>query len=153
MKPMDKSSAIHILSWKYEYPYDFYNVKAKEESIAEMLENPYFVVRNTNKEIVGFFCIGYASQVPNGYLFGAYKEGLVDIGFGMKPELTGKGGGSSFLAFILHYIEEEYKGMPIRLTVAEFNKRAIRLYEKFGFVKNKEFDNMATRFQTMVREL
>ncbi|MFT8321303.1 MAG: GNAT family N-acetyltransferase [Bacillus sp. (in: firmicutes)] len=152
LKKMDRKCAEHVLNWKYEYPYDFYNDEDKKESIAELLGNPYFVVLNTTREIIGFFCIGYAAQVPNGYLFGAYEDGYIDIGFGLKPELTGRGNGFFYLSFILQYIEEKYKGMPIRLTVAKFNRRAIHLYEKVGFVKRIEFDNLITEFQTMVKE-
>ncbi|WP_231710683.1 hypothetical protein [Gracilibacillus suaedae] len=49
-----------------------------------------------NNGLVGFFCIGKPAQVPAGFKVGAYQEGFVDIGIGMKPELTGRGNGSSF---------------------------------------------------------
>ncbi|WP_309299184.1 N-acetyltransferase [Ureibacillus sinduriensis] len=41
--------------------------------------------------------------------------------------------------------------MSIRLTVAKFNQRAIRLYEKLGFKKDKEFWTDRAEFMTMVK--
>lgn len=42
-----------------------------------------------------------------------------------------------------------YGNVPVRLTVAAFNQRAIHLYEKFGFVKEMEFAAVSVDFQTM----
>jgi len=46
-----------------------------------------------------------------------------------------------------------YMGLygPVSLTVATLIKRAIRLYEKFGFVKEIEFTTNFADFQTMRR--
>ena len=150
--PANEQNALDILSWRYPPPYDLYNDNGGEESVKEFLQHPYFAVKTEMDEVIGFYCLGYAAQVPNGYLFGVYEEGYFDIGLGMKPELTGKGNGSSFFAFILNSVEKRYGRIPLRLTVATFNERAIHLYEKFGFEKRMIFDDMVTTFQTMVKE-
>ncbi|TRZ39061.1 GNAT family N-acetyltransferase [Niallia circulans] len=143
---MTKAWAEEILDWNYEPPYDFYNDNNKEESMKELLEAPYFAVLNDSGNLAGFYCIGYAAQVPLGYLFGAYQEDCVDIGLGMKPELTGKGNGGSFIRFVL----EQVKGSKsIRLTVADFNERAITLYEKVGFQKTYMFAGEELNFIVM----
>lgn len=92
---MDEEYARQILTWKYEAPYDFYNNEESSESLNELLENPYYAVLNQNNDLVGFFCIGKAAQVPFGHTVGAYSEDLTDIGIGMNPTLTGQGLGSS----------------------------------------------------------
>ncbi|MED4039020.1 GNAT family N-acetyltransferase [Niallia taxi] len=143
---MTKALAEVILDWKYEPPYDFYNDNNKEESMKELLEEPYFAVLNDDGNLVGFYCIGYAAQVPLGYLFGAYQEDCLDIGLGMKPELTGKGNGESYIQFVL----EQIKGSKsIRLTVADFNERAITLYERAGFRKTYMFAGEEVTFFVM----
>lgn len=116
-----------------------------------MLENSYYVVLDHKDRLVGFFCIGNSAKVPIGAQFCAYTEDLIDIGIGMKPELTGQGLGFTFFSFILRYIQDNFKEVPIRLTVAKFNQRAIHLYEKFGFVKKMEFNKESTIFLTMVK--
>ncbi|MBY7142623.1 GNAT family N-acetyltransferase [Virgibacillus sp. NKC19-3] len=121
-------------------------------AIKELLADEYYcVIDKSNEELVGYFCMGKSAQVPAGFPFGAYPEGFVDIGIGMKPELTGRGNGSIFFSFILRYIYRNAHS-PLRLTVATFNHRAIHLYEKFGFVSKMKFLNNSIGFITMIKE-
>lgn len=69
----------------------------------------------------------------------------------MNPKMVGKGNGFELCSFILRYIEKNYIGSPIRLTVAKFNQRAIHLYEKLGFVKKDEFTTDFAEFMTMIK--
>jgi [ribosomal protein S18]-alanine N-acetyltransferase len=151
IQKMNESMAIEILGWKYEPPYDFYNNELSPESIIELMENNYSVIISDADELMGFFCTGTAAQVPSGSLLGAYEDRMLDIGLGMKPVLTGKGNGTQFFSFVIKTIEEMYGSVPLRLTVAKFNERAIHLYEKFGFVKKDEFLSGTSDFITMVQ--
>lgn len=81
-----------------------------------------------------------------------YIDDCIDIGIGMRPDLTGKGLGSSFLTTILMEIEVLFPSTPIRLTVASFNQRAIHLYEKLGFRIQHHFQRKSTNFYIMVRK-
>jgi [ribosomal protein S18]-alanine N-acetyltransferase len=151
VRNMTEEYAKQILNWKYEAPHDFYNNEETSESLNELLETPYYVVLNQDQELVGFFCIGIVAQVPFGSTVGAYNEDMRDIGIGMNPAITGQGFGASFFSFILSYIQETYGLDAIRLTVANFNQRAIHLYTKLGFVKKVEFNRDTTEFITMVK--
>lgn len=142
---------MEILLWKYEKPYDLYNDELNSEAVDEILDNPYFVIVEQDYELIGYFCTGESAQVPAGNKVNAYEESCIDIGIGLKPSLTGKGFGSTFFSFILQDIRESHPKTPMRLTVATFNKRAIHLYEKFGFVEQKKFDSAVTEFITMVK--
>lgn len=153
IQKISKNDAIQILNWKYNAPYDFYNNEENEESIKELLENSFSIVVDERNQLVGFFCIGNSAQVPAGSHLGAYSEKCIDIGLGMRPDLTGQGLGVIFFSFILRHIQETDKSIPLRLTVAKFNERAIRLYEKLGFKKRMEFSNGTTLFLTMVRDM
>lgn len=149
IRDMNEMTANEILDWKYEAPFDFYNNERNNESLHEILENDYYAVVNDKEEIVGFYCIGVSAQVPIGAKFDAYIEDMVDIGIGMKPELTGLGFGSTFFSFVLNHIRTIYTNKFIRLTVATFNKRAIHLYEQLGFEKKMQFRTDSTEFITM----
>lgn len=153
LKEMDEIYAEKILSWKYEAPYDFYNNEYSVEAVWEMLNSSYTAILNNQDEVFGFFCIGDSAQVPIGAESGTYPHGYVDVGIGMNPEFTGRGEGLSFFKFILQQIYQVHGVMPVRLTVAAFNTRAIHLYEKLGFVKEKEFCHGDNVFITMVREV
>ncbi|MGE7623027.1 GNAT family N-acetyltransferase [Viridibacillus sp. NPDC096237] len=148
---MNMEFAKEILGWRYAAPYDFYNNELDTEALNEILDNPYYSVVNNSGELVGFFCIGQSAQVPSGSQFGTYSEEMIDIGIGMKPGLTGKGYGSTFFSFVLNHIQGE-NCIPIRLTVAKFNHRAIHLYEKFGFVRFMEFCNNSIEFIVMIKK-
>lgn len=141
-----------ILTWEYDKPYDFYNNELTDEDMKERLDGSYYALVNDNKELFGFFCIGENAQVPFGKKIGVYSDDSIDMGLGMNPKLVGKGNGFEFCSFILLYIEKNYKGTPIRLTVANFNQRAIHLYEKLGFVKKDEFSTDFVGFMTMVKK-
>ncbi|WHY86761.1 GNAT family protein [Neobacillus novalis] len=151
LKEMDEINAEKILSWKYEAPYDFYNNECSIEAVWEMLNHSYTAILDNQDEVFGFFCIGDSAQVPIGADFGAYPQGYIDIGIGMNPKFTGQGKGLSFFKFILRQIYEVHGVVPVRLTVATFNTRAIHLYEKLGFVKEKEFCRGDIKFMTMVK--
>ncbi|WP_325034793.1 GNAT family N-acetyltransferase [Lentibacillus sp. Marseille-P4043] len=148
---MSEKRAKEILKWKYVKPYDFYNNDLNDESLQEFLENPYFAVVDQDDELFGFFCVGESAQVPIGNQVGAYNEDMIDIGFGMKPNLTGQGNGFEFCSLIFRCVQENYDKKDLRLTVATFNKRAIHLYGKLGFVKKMAFDTDSAEFITMVK--
>ncbi|MBY0095578.1 GNAT family N-acetyltransferase [Mesobacillus maritimus] len=152
IKEMDDGFAREILHWKYSPPYDFYNNEFSEEALRELLEESYYAIVSSERELIGYFCTGKTAQVPIGSQFGAYSKDLLDIGIGMKPALTGQGYGSEFFGFILAHIADSTPYKTIRLTVTDFNSRAISLYEKHGFVKNLEFNRGETKFITMIKE-
>jgi RimJ/RimL family protein N-acetyltransferase len=62
-----------------------------------------------------------------------YIPGVLDFGLGMKPELCGKGHGYAFVNLGLDFAGNTLNAKLIRLTVAAFNSRAIRVYESIGF--------------------
>ncbi|WP_249870652.1 GNAT family N-acetyltransferase [Oceanobacillus saliphilus] len=148
---MNQHAAVEALCWKYEKPYDFYNNILTSNAILELLSNHYYGVQDDYNNLIGFFCTGRSAQVPAGNLLGAYEEDCVDVGIGMKPELTGKGKGYEFFTHILSFVCEKHKDKDIRLTVATFNERAIHLYEKFGFERKRLFHSDDTEFITMIK--
>ena len=148
---MNRDYAIQILNWKYEIPYDFYNNELTQEALEELLNSSYYALVDSKNELFGFFCTGKSAQVPAGHVIGAYEENLVDLGLGMNPDKVGRGSGTDFCRFILNVIKERHGNGKIRLTVAEFNQRAIHLYEKLGFEKAEEFKNDRASFITMVQ--
>ncbi|PGS48677.1 GNAT family N-acetyltransferase [Bacillus sp. AFS041924] len=151
IKKMTETYATEILNWNYPAPYDFYNNKLSKEALEELLGNTYFAVTDQNELLIGFYCIGETAQVPKGNEFGVYENECVDLGLGVRPNLTGKGFGSEFFKFILERILESINFSTLRLTVAKFNKRAIRLYKNFGFKVENEFYTERAEFITMVR--
>ncbi|CAG9621502.1 hypothetical protein BACCIP111883_02275 [Sutcliffiella rhizosphaerae] len=147
---MNKNTAINILQWIYEKPYDFYNNSVTQENIDEMMDGSYKYLIDEKQEILGYFCTGKAAQVPAGHKTNVYKQDAIDIGLGMNPKFIGQGNGYKFCTFIINYFFESAPESTLRLSVAIFNKRAIHLYEKLGFKNTSEFSTGTTEFVTMV---
>jgi ribosomal-protein-alanine N-acetyltransferase len=124
-KPMDESYAQAIADWHYEGVYAFYDVDQDVEDLEELMdprswEEKYWAVVDEGGELVGFFC--YETE----------GEALV-IGLGLRPDRTGKGLGQAFVEAGLAHARERLDPATFRLSVATFNRRAIRVYEKAGF--------------------
>ncbi|MCM3086819.1 GNAT family N-acetyltransferase [Bhargavaea ginsengi] len=145
---MSEQESKEITGWAYLPPYDFYNMNG--EGAEELGEYEAVFVDGL---LIGFFCTGAEARVPAGYGAGAYPEedGIIDIGLGMKPELTGQGGGQAFVSFILDHLRAIRSPAAFRLTVADFNERAIRLYRKAGFRETGTFTRGDTRFIVMTK--
>lgn len=64
------------------------------------------------------------------------EDRTIDIGLGLRPDLTGKGLGLAFVEAGLAFARKRFAP---RLFVLSFNKRAIRIYERAGFTRVREF--------------
>lgn len=141
--PMTEQDAHAIQAWTYEAPYDFYNQTPSQSGLEELMH--YQAVHEAG-ELIGFYCLGVYAQVPNDTY--EYDDVHLDLGLGMRPDLTGQGRGRNFLETVLS--EAKRSGKPVRLTVASFNERAVRLYERVGFRSVASFQKGATEFLVMV---
>lgn len=125
IEPMTDHSAREYLGWKYQPPYDVYNVSPAhyEEAYQEIFRGKarHFTVFS-NEEMIGVY--KYTNQ-----------NGVMEISLGLTPSLTGMGMGSRFVQTCLDFALDrlKFKGNKFILKVAEFNQRAIRVYENMGF--------------------
>ncbi|WP_085524201.1 GNAT family N-acetyltransferase [Tuberibacillus sp. Marseille-P3662] len=154
IQSMDKRSAVRISQWHYEDPYSLYNVG--EDAVDEFLENDYYAVFDLQEGLIGFFCLGRVAQVPGGYECHAYENRMdvIDIGLGMRPDMTGQGFGCEFIHHCLIQAKDMYPQVKVfRLTVATFNLRAIKVYERLGFQAGMHFVNpIGLEFMTMLKK-
>lgn len=140
--PLTAPDARVVAAWRFEWPYALYNADPArfDETVRALLEprNRYFAARTTEDGLVGTFCFGPDAQVPGG----DYDDpDALDIGLGLRPDLTGRGLGEAFLLAGLAFARERFVPAPtrFRLTVAAFNRRAIRVYERAGFRPTHRF--------------
>jgi len=125
-EPMSDEDARAIAAWHYEPPYDFYDWTADPDDLAELLDpdqrrDRYFAVRDGLGELIGFFACHR-------------DDDAVEIGLGLRPDLTGRRRGLPFLLACLEFARRRYGSVQtFRLAVAAFNERAIRVYERAGF--------------------
>ncbi|MFP5351901.1 MAG: GNAT family N-acetyltransferase [Actinomycetota bacterium] len=130
IRTMSEEQAEEVISWRYPGEYAFYDMERDVEDMAELRaahvrEEKYFSALK-NSELIGFFEFEVDGDV-------------VEVGLGLRPDLTGRGLGESFLREGLSFARERFAPERFRLRVAEFNVRAITLYERAGFAIDRRY--------------
>ncbi len=130
-----------LLSWQYAPPYDIYNFEGEvSECEIEYYLNPQFhfhvIVDNTDS-IIAFCSFGMDGQVTGG----DYSENALDIGLGVRPDLTNQGKGINYVQSVINFAIETFNPTALRVTIAEFNVRAQKVWQKIGFVKISKFQS------------
>jgi RimJ/RimL family protein N-acetyltransferase len=122
--PLTDADARELAAWQYEPPYDFYDFDADPDDLAALFDparrERHRSVRDEDGSLVGFFYFGVAA-------------GTVEVGLGLRPDLTGRGLGASFVEAQLAYARDVWAPKRFRLYVAAFNERARQVYERAGF--------------------
>ena len=138
-RPMDRPTAQDVLRWRYDPPYDLYNVEPDEthEFLCVLLDaqNRYYYITDAEGELVAYSCFGPEARVAGG----DYTAPRLDIGLGLRPDLTGRGQGLSYAEAVLDFARDTFPASVFRVTVASFNKRALRVWEKAGFKVSERF--------------
>ena len=129
---LSQEDAEAIAEWHYPEPYSFYDWTADPDDLRELLDPAlrgaaYWAVRDDADELIGNFS------------FKPKDEATVEIGLGLRPDLTGRGLGSSFLAAGLDFAREQFAPARFVLSVASFNERAIKVYERAGFARQRVY--------------
>ncbi len=145
--PMTEADAKAILAWRYDGPYTPYNGpdsadgEAFDAALSELLDSrsPYFAVRDAEHESeapLAFFVLGSSCEVGReiGAPYTLRPDGSATVGLGLRPELTGRGLGLSLMHAGLAYARDQWAPTGFRLYVYAWNTRAIRVYERAGFV-------------------
>ena len=121
-----------IAVWRYDLPYDFYDATGdSDDLVAELLDpqrrvSAYLSALDEGGALVGFF------QFER-------KDCSVEVGLGLRPDLTGKGLGLGYMLAGLEFARRRLDPEGFRLSVAAFNERAIRVYERAGFRRVEVF--------------
>jgi ribosomal-protein-alanine N-acetyltransferase len=140
LTPITHADARAISRWRYDGLYSVYN--GNPASVASLLQPRflYHSVHDDHGDLVGYFCFGEDARVSAGRRSGLYdRDDALDVGLGMRPDLTGRGLGENFVRAGLQFAHENYAPPAFRLTVATFNRRAISVYERAGFERVETF--------------
>lgn len=137
--PMTEEHAAEISTWQYDPPYNIYGwlpwdqMKALEIEFGDpQLRSQQYVsiVSNQHEQLL----VGFAQLFP--------IEGVTRLGLGMRPSLCGKGYGLAFVSSIVNEARKRNPSHVIDLEVLTWNARAIRVYEKAGFVIDDTYERM-----------
>lgn len=154
-RPMTRQCAGQIITWRYQPPYDYYNFDQSQADtiIDETFLNPayqYFSLLDRNHDLVAFWCFGEDARVRGG----DYSMDALDVGGGLRPDLTGRGLGHHFINLSLEFAKREFSPSTFRTTVAAFNTRARMACEKLSFTQTHSFSSRSDSmpFVILVRD-
>ena len=140
--PVTQTDVEQFARWRYEPPYNVYNENPSEPLEADYLayfldpENNLYSIFDQAGELVAYCSFGRDGQVPGG----DYSADALDLGLGMRPDLTGQGRGIEFVRAMIDFALEKFRPVALRVTIAKFNHRAQRVWQKAGFQQLSQFD-------------
>lgn len=137
--PVTVSQVYAMSAWRYAPPYDQYNLfyPPDAEDVAYWLAPSIYVhaILDQNGLLMAFCTFGVDGQVPGG----DYSEVALDIGMGVRPDLTGQGNGLAFAEAVCGFACETFQPRLLRVTIASSNERAKRVWLKKGFRPIQQF--------------
>jgi len=140
IRALTSADATAIAAWRYAGAYSAYDVTDPSD-----LATGHWAVTEEG-ELVGYCCFGAPARVA-----GAEPEaGTLDIGYGMRPELMGRGRGSRFVGAIVAFALQR-DPRRLRLYVLEWNDRSRSVAAAHGFVVESAVPGDGARFLVMVR--
>lgn len=138
-EPMNEQAARVVLSWIYPPPYQMYNEDPTriEPLVREVLRPDfrYYTVAQGRDPIVAYCCYGLDARVDGG----DYELNALDIGLMVRPDLNGRGRGGEYAGAVLRFAQVHFPQRQWRVTIAEFNQRAQRVWNKLGFEQMQTF--------------
>jgi RimJ/RimL family protein N-acetyltransferase len=135
IETMTRAQAVELSDWRYGGEHAIYNRDVAD--VDEILDpDSGYLALLADGEFVGFCSFGLDGQVPGG----RYDDSAVDVGIGLSPAHVGRGLGRSAVGAIIRYAATQHPDMALRATVAAFNLRSRRTFERAGFVEEGEFN-------------
>ena len=146
IRTLTEADAEAVAAWRYPGRYQTYDVSEVVTS-----EAGFWAVEH-EAALVGYCCFGHEARVP-----GAVEEaGILDIGYGMRPDLMGQGLGREFVGAILDFAVLRFSPSRLRLLILDWNDRSRKVavalgFESEGVLRNTEGDFLVMMRATPVR--
>ena len=124
LQPLGDSERTAIEGWRYPPPYETYDHDEGEPIGGE------YLAAFMGEELIGYVCFGEPARVDG---MEEVPE-LIDVGWGLRPDLMGRGLGPELIEAAL----DVHPGARHRIAVCDWNERAQRAPAKCGFVHTGE---------------
>jgi ribosomal-protein-alanine N-acetyltransferase len=137
--PLAPAEAREIVTWRYPGRFATYDVGEVVTA-----ERGFWAVRDGGR-LVGYCCFGHEARVP-----GVVEErGVLDVGYGMKPDLMGQGLGRGFIRSILAFASTEFFPRRFRLLILDWNTRSRAAARSVGFEETGGVESTEGTFVVM----
>ena len=141
IRSFTQADADEIAGWRYPPPYNVYDLSEDPSMQSEMLDESrwgasWFAVDDAASDALAGFLELVASESESG----PGTQVAVEVGLGLRPDLTGRGIGAGFVHAALDFSCERWSPISFALDVFPWNERAIRCYERAGFERGEVYD-------------
>lgn len=124
LRPLTAEQGEAMANWSYPGPWAVYDVTTPIDP-----EEGFWAVVDDSGAVAGYACFGVEARVP-----GLEEQpGALDVGVGMRPDLTGQGLGREFAGAVLEHAREVTGATRLRAVVQDWNQRSRRLLDGLGF--------------------
>ncbi|MEX0983421.1 MAG: GNAT family N-acetyltransferase [Actinomycetota bacterium] len=130
-RPLSREDVDALVAWHYEPPYHEYDPAYDPSDVREM------------QAAVGsatWFVIDDADGALAGFVVCRIGQDEVEVGLGLRPDLTGRGIGPPFIEAIVEVVRARWDPAHVTLDVLPWNERAIRAYERVGFARGELYE-------------
>jgi ribosomal-protein-alanine N-acetyltransferase len=140
IRPFTAAEAHQAAQWAYDAPFDRYDSDPSHGALfleREQDGTGYFalVEAGSDGEFVGFCCFGAEARVA-----GQVEEpGTLDLGGGLRPDHLSRGLATLLLPSVCAFAVERWAPQYLRVAIAAFNERSIRLCRSAQFEVERTF--------------
>ncbi len=141
IRSFTQADADQVAGWHYPPPYHVYDVTEDPPMESEMRDESlwgasWFAVDDAASGALAGFLELVASESESG----SGPRMAVEVGLGLRPDLTGRRIGAGFVHAALDFSRERWSPLSFALDVFPWNERAIRCYERAGFERGEVYD-------------
>jgi RimJ/RimL family protein N-acetyltransferase len=129
VQPLTPEQGEAMARWAYPGPWAVYDVTGPIDPA-----EGFWAVVDDAGAVAGFACFGVEARVPGL----EERPGVLDVGVGMRPDLTGKGLGRAFAEAVLDHGQAVSGASRMRAVVQDWNARSRRLLDSLGFTETGE---------------
>ena len=137
---LSPADAREIATWRYPDGYATYDVGEVVTA-----ERGYWAVREEGR-LVGYCCFGHEARVPDA----VEEPGVLDVGYGMRPDLMGRGLGRDFIGSILEFADVEFSPRRFRVLILDWNVRSRAAARSIGFEEAGTVESTEGTFVVMM---
>jgi ribosomal-protein-alanine N-acetyltransferase len=137
LTPLTAEHGEAMAEWRYPGPWAIYD----RAGAIDPSEGFWAVVDGAG-EVVGYACFGVEARVPGL----EERPGVLDVGVGLRPDLTGQGRGREFATAVLDHGRAVSGARRLRAVVQDWNARSRALLSRLGFEEAGTHDVGEVRF-------
>jgi RimJ/RimL family protein N-acetyltransferase len=131
LRPLTAEQGEVMAQWRYPGPWAVYDVTGPLDPA-----EGFWAVLDERGDVAGYACFGFEARVPGLN----ERPGVLDVGVGMRPDLTGQGLGRAFAEAVLTHGHAISGVGRLRAVVQEWNTRGRRLLTGLGFAETGTHD-------------